>query len=65
VKAEYTLAGLPLADRLRFAALVAALSVRRIGGAASAPLSTDLARWRTTAHRPDYAFLADLQGMHD
>jgi sugar/nucleoside kinase (ribokinase family) len=57
------LAGLPLADRLRFAALVAALSVRRIGGAASAPRWSDLARWRGVDHRPDYAFLDQL-GMH-
>ncbi|WP_043715029.1 PfkB family carbohydrate kinase [Kutzneria sp. 744] len=60
-----TLAGLALADRLRFAALVAALSVRRIGGAASAPLWTDLARWRATDHRPEHAFLDRLPGMHD
>ncbi len=40
-----TLAGWPLAERLRFANLVAALSVRRIGGAAAAPGWPDLARW--------------------
>lgn len=60
-----TLAGLPLADRLRFAALVAALSVRRIGGAVSAPRWSDLARWRGADRRPDYAFLDDLPGLHD
>lgn len=59
-----TLTGLPLDDRLRFAALVAALSVRRIGGAAAAPRWSDLARWRGADHRPDYAFLDDLPGMH-
>jgi sugar/nucleoside kinase (ribokinase family) len=49
-----TLAGLPLADRLRFATLVAALSVRRIGGAASAPRWSDLEPWRRFEN---YAFL--------
>ncbi|GAA3439215.1 PfkB family carbohydrate kinase [Kutzneria kofuensis] len=56
-----TLAGLPLADRLRFAALVAALSVRRIGGAASAPHWSDVDSWRRDNPRPDYVFLDDLQ----
>ena len=60
-----TLAGLPLADRLRFAALAAALSVRRIGGAAAAPRWSDLARWRRTDNRPDHAFLDDLVRRHD
>lgn len=55
-----TLAGLPLADRLRFAALVAALSVRRIGGATAAPRWSDLDRWHRNNNRPDYAFLDDL-----
>ncbi|MFC0435381.1 PfkB family carbohydrate kinase [Kutzneria buriramensis] len=59
-----TLAGLPLADRLRFAALAAALSVQRIGGAASAPRWSDLARWRGTDHRPDHAFVDDLVRRH-
>ncbi|QUQ63791.1 PfkB family carbohydrate kinase [Kutzneria sp. CA-103260] len=52
-----TLAGLPLADRLRFAALVAALSVRRIGGATAAPHWSDLEPWR---RHENYAFLDDL-----
>lgn len=50
-----TLAGLPLADRLRFAALVAALSVQRIGGATAAPRWSDL-----DCYRPTHAFLDDL-----
>jgi sugar/nucleoside kinase (ribokinase family) len=53
-----TLAGLPLADRLRFAALVAALSVQRIGGATAAPRWSELAPWR--CHDNNYAFLDDL-----
>jgi sugar/nucleoside kinase (ribokinase family) len=58
-----TLAGRPLAERLRFANLAAALSVQRIGGATAAPTWTDIAQWRraTRAGDPglcgDYAFL--------
>lgn len=62
-----TLAGRPLADRLRFAGLAAALSVRWIGGAAAAPRWTDLTDWRDAlpagsgadALRREYAFLDD------
>lgn len=56
-----TLAGWPLADRLRFANLCAALSVRRLGGAPAAPDWSGIARWWLTTHDPqlrtDYAFL--------
>jgi sugar/nucleoside kinase (ribokinase family) len=60
-----TLAGWPLAVRLRFAALVAALSVQRVGGAAAAPGWGRIARWwravrgapGTTELRRAYAFL--------
>jgi hypothetical protein len=58
-----TLAGWPLAERLRFANLAAALSVQRIGGAA-APGWPGIAHWwrgiRSAPHhdlRRDYAFL--------
>jgi sugar/nucleoside kinase (ribokinase family) len=56
-----TLAGWPLADRLRFANLCAALSVRRLGGAPAAPGWSSIARWWLTTRDPqlrtDYAFL--------
>ncbi|MEU1539387.1 carbohydrate kinase family protein [Actinacidiphila glaucinigra] len=60
-----TLAGRPLADRLRFANLVAALSVRRIGGAAAAPDLAAVDRWWRSVRdspgnddlRSAYAFL--------
>lgn len=60
-----TLAGRPLADRLRFANLVAALSVRRIGGAAAAPDVAAVDRWWRSVRdspgnddlRSAYAFL--------
>ncbi|MCW2875620.1 carbohydrate kinase family protein [Actinacidiphila oryziradicis] len=63
-----TLAGWPLADRLRFANLVASLSVQRIGGAAAAPRWPDIALWwRALATSPkaadlrrEYAFLDDV-----
>jgi sugar/nucleoside kinase (ribokinase family) len=60
-----TLASRPLAERLRFANLAAALSVQRLGGAMAAPSWADIAEWwRTTrAGDPDlvreYAFLDD------
>ncbi|GAA0614583.1 carbohydrate kinase family protein [Kribbella sandramycini] len=47
-----TLWELPLAQRVRFAALTAALSVTRLGGADSAPRWVDLARWQS-AHPED------------
>ncbi len=57
-----TLAGLPLADRLRYANLCAALSVRGWGGAASAPTIRAIADWH---HSPEekptgYGFLGDF-----
>jgi len=58
-----TLASRPLAERLRFANLAAALSVQRHGGAMAAPTWADIAEWRRTirAGDPDlgrdYAFL--------
>ncbi|MCW6007040.1 hypothetical protein K1W54_21000, partial [Micromonospora sp. CPCC 205371] len=60
-----TLTDRPLAERLRFANLAAALSVQRLGGAMAAPSWADIAEWwRTTrAGDPDlvreYAFLDD------
>ncbi|WP_425588301.1 carbohydrate kinase family protein [Streptomyces tremellae] len=64
-----SLAGWPLADRLAFAGLTAALSVREFGGSLSAPGWAEVAAWwahvRTGGglDRDDlrrYAFLADL-----
>ncbi|WP_113700042.1 carbohydrate kinase family protein [Nonomuraea lactucae] len=59
-----TLAGLPLVERLRFANLCAALSVRRAGGASSAPTLADLSRWWKGVADPqvrrDHAFISDL-----
>ncbi|SDS49394.1 carbohydrate kinase family protein [Actinoplanes derwentensis] len=55
-----TLAGLSLADRLRFANLCAALSVQGLGGANSAPDQPRLRQWRETAPpslRHEYGFL--------
>jgi sugar/nucleoside kinase (ribokinase family) len=55
-----TLSGWPLAERLRFANLAAALSARRLGGAPAAPTWPDIARWWRAAPaelRADYAFL--------
>ncbi|WP_211121442.1 PfkB family carbohydrate kinase [Streptomyces yatensis] len=60
-----TLAGWPLADRLRFAGLAAGLSVTRHGGALAAPGWHGIDQWwRTTgsrdpALRRTYGFLAD------
>ena len=57
----------PLAERLRFAALGAALSLRRPGGAAAAPSWDDVAAWWAAtrrgpddALRRDYGFLDDV-----
>jgi sugar/nucleoside kinase (ribokinase family) len=63
-----TLAGWPLVQRLRFANLAAALSVRRVGGATAAPGWDGIARWwRATQSAADggelrrqYAFLSDV-----
>ncbi|WP_242483418.1 PfkB family carbohydrate kinase [Streptomyces sp. HSG2] len=64
-----TLAGWPLADRLAFAGLTAALSVQEFGGSLSAPGWCEIAAWwrtvREVRHQDPsplrrYAFLADL-----
>ncbi|MER6995063.1 PfkB family carbohydrate kinase [Streptomyces sp. NPDC000410] len=64
-----TLAGWPLADRLAFAGLTAALSVQEFGGSLSAPGWAEVAAWwQHVQGRPDqdphalarYAFLAGL-----
>ncbi|MFJ5918148.1 carbohydrate kinase family protein [Streptomyces ardesiacus] len=64
-----TLAGWPLADRLAFAGLTAALSVQEFGGSLSAPGWGEIATWWRkvqSVERQDpaalrrYAFLADL-----
>jgi sugar/nucleoside kinase (ribokinase family) len=64
-----TLAGWPLADRLAFAGLTAALSVQEFGGSLSAPGWTEIAAWwhevrsvegQDPAALRRYAFLADL-----
>ncbi|MDX3517538.1 carbohydrate kinase family protein [Streptomyces scabiei] len=64
-----TLADWPLADRLAFAGLTAALSVQEFGGSLSAPGWSELAAWWRRVRSLDdqdpealrrYAFLADL-----
>ncbi|NGN63378.1 carbohydrate kinase family protein [Streptomyces sp. A7024] len=61
-----TLAGWPLADRLAFANLTAALSVEHFGGSLAAPGWTEVAAWWTAARARGgdlakrYAFLNDL-----
>ncbi|MET9776864.1 PfkB family carbohydrate kinase [Streptomyces sp. NPDC006367] len=64
-----TLAGWPLADRLAFAGLTAALSVQEFGGSLSAPGWSEIAAWwrkvrsvpgQDPAALRRYAFLADL-----
>ncbi|PRX99632.1 carbohydrate kinase family protein [Allonocardiopsis opalescens] len=64
-----TLAGWPLAQRLRFANLCAALSVQHTGGSLSAPGWADLAAWWGRVNAPSggdpqlierYGFLTDL-----
>jgi sugar/nucleoside kinase (ribokinase family) len=50
-----------LLERLRFAVACAGLSVRRLGGALSAPTQTELGSWLESlpkGERADYAFLA-------
>ena len=68
-----TLAGWPLADRLRFANLGAALSVQQFGGALAAPGWAGVARWwrgvrdggSSVAHlQRDYAFLDEVIPAH-
>ncbi len=46
-----TLAGWPLADRLRFASLCASLAVRQFGGALAAPGWGDILDWWTCTNR--------------
>ncbi|MFD9962348.1 carbohydrate kinase family protein [Amycolatopsis sp. NPDC058986] len=55
-----TLAGWPLDRRLRFANLVAGLSLHHFGGALAAPGWAEIARWRQENPREDYAFLDDV-----
>lgn len=63
-----TLAGWPLADRLRFSNLVAALSVQRFGGSLAAPDWLEIATWWWQTKRSSaatdlaasYRFLDDL-----
>jgi sugar/nucleoside kinase (ribokinase family) len=64
-----SLAGWPLADRLAFAGLTAALSVQEFGGSLSAPGWSEIAAWWRRVQSVDtqdpaalrrYAFLADL-----
>ncbi|WP_202437693.1 PfkB family carbohydrate kinase [Streptomyces sp. SID5910] len=64
-----TLAGWPLADRLAFAGLTAALSVQEFGGSLSAPGWSEIATWWRKVQSVEgqdptalrrYAFLADL-----
>ena len=63
-----TLAGWPLANRLRFANLVAALSVERFGGSLAAPDWLEIATWwwqtkrnpAATELAREYRFLDDL-----
>ncbi|MBW4721199.1 carbohydrate kinase family protein [Saccharothrix obliqua] len=67
-----TLAGWPLAHRVRFANLCAALSVQHFGGSLSAPGWTDIATWwRTVSRRAEddpelrgYGFLEDVLPEH-
>jgi len=61
-----TLAGWPLADRVHFANLCAALSVQHFGGSLSAPGWHDIASWwrhlgrRDADELGDYRFLGDV-----
>ncbi|QNP75965.1 sugar kinase [Streptomyces roseirectus] len=69
-----TLAGWPLADRLAFAGLTAALSVQEFGGSLSAPGWSEIAAWwRKVRSLPDqdpealrrYAFLGTVLSADD
>jgi sugar/nucleoside kinase (ribokinase family) len=57
-----TLADWPLADRLAFASLTAALSVQEFGGSLSAPGWSEIAAWwqHAKAYERRYGFLDDL-----
>jgi sugar/nucleoside kinase (ribokinase family) len=59
-----TLAEWSLYQRLLFANLCAGLSVRRLGGAISAPTWTDIGAWigRNAGHSSDFAFLQSELG---
>jgi sugar/nucleoside kinase (ribokinase family) len=57
-----TLWELPLTERLRFAALVGALSVTRLGGADAAPRWADIAAWHQ--EHPEDQSLAALLSAH-
>jgi sugar/nucleoside kinase (ribokinase family) len=57
-----TLWDLPLFERVRFAALVAALSVTRLGGADAAPRWADLSAWHQ--QHPEDQSLAALLSAH-
>jgi hypothetical protein len=57
-----TLWGLPLAERVRFGALTAAISVTRYGGADAAPTWADLAAWQQD--HPEDQSLAALVADH-
>jgi sugar/nucleoside kinase (ribokinase family) len=57
-----TLWQLPLEQRVRFAALTAALSVTRLGGADAAPRWADLAGWQ--AAHPEDQHLQALISAH-
>jgi len=61
-----TLWDLPLEQRLRFAALTAALSVTRLGGADAAPRWADLAAWQAAspARHPEDHHLHALISAH-
>jgi sugar/nucleoside kinase (ribokinase family) len=58
-----TLWDLPLTERVRFAALTAALSVTRLGGADAAPRWSDLTRWHQQ-HPDDPTLAALLRSAH-
>ena len=69
-----TLAGWPLADRLAFAGLTAALSVQEFGGSLSAPGWSEIAAWWRQVQRPRsrsrqrcarYAFLDEVLACCD
>jgi sugar/nucleoside kinase (ribokinase family) len=54
-----TLAGESLLNRVRFGCVCAGLSVRKLGGAASAPTVEDILTWLAGAP-PEYGFIRDL-----
>lgn len=54
-----TLAALPLAERVRFAAVCAGLSVRGLGGASAAPTLAGIGNWLTGAP-PEFGFIREL-----